>query len=69
MSAARLFDYLINKHNLKNDAELSKVTGMGGSFVSRARNGKLPVGDVRILAIHDVFDMPIKEIKGFLNEA
>ena len=69
MSAARLFDHLLRTYNLKNDSELAKVLGMGPPNISRARAGKIAFADAKILAVHDVFDMPIKEIKEMLNEA
>ena len=69
MSAARLFDHLIRTYNLKNDRELSQRTGINPANISRCRAGKIAFGDIKILAVHDAFDMPIKEIKGLLNEA
>ena len=69
MSAARLFDHLIRTYNLKNDRELSRWLAMNPSNVSRARKGTIAFGDVLILAVHDAFDMPIKDIKGMLNAA
>ena len=67
MSAARLFDYLINRFDLKNDRGLAHALEESPSNISRARAGKIAFGDTRILDVHEVFEVPIKEIKELLK--
>ena len=64
-----LFDYLINKFRLKNDRELSERLGVWPAAVSKARHGKLNMGPIWILVIHEEFELPIKDIKRMLNGA
>lgn len=64
-----LFDYLINKFRLKNDRELAQKLGVWPAAVSKARHGKLNIGPIWILVIHEEFELPIKDIKRMLNGA
>jgi plasmid maintenance system antidote protein VapI len=63
MNAAKLFDTIMDRHAIKNDAELSRQLEILPPSISRMRNGKLPVGAVTILRISETYDMPIKEIR------
>ena len=65
--SARLLDYLKNKFHIESDMELAKELGVSAPTLSRVRMGHKEVGANLILAIHDAFEMPIKDIKGMLN--
>lgn len=62
-----LFDYLINKFRLKNDRELAQKLGVWPAAVSKARHGRMNIGSIWILVIHEEFELPIKDIKRMLN--
>lgn len=65
--SAKLLDYLKDKYRLESDMELARELGVSAPTLSRVRTGHKPVGANLILAIHDAFEMPIKDIKGMLN--
>ena len=58
-----LLDYIRDRHDIRSDAELARELGCRPPVISKMRHGWLPFGAAYILAIHEVFDMPIKEIK------
>ena len=64
----KLFDTIIAEYNLKNDSEMCKRLEVTPPVVSKMRVGKLPVGPVMILNIHETFGMPIKRIKELIKE-
>jgi len=64
----RLFDHLQRTYKVRNDRELAKALGVWPAAVSKVRSGKLAFGDIWLLAVHDVFGLEIKDIKGMLNE-
>ena len=65
--SARLLDYLKDKYRLESDMELARELGVSAPTLSRVRMGHKEVGANLILAIHDAFEMSIKDIKGMLN--
>lgn len=64
----RLFDHLLRTYRVKNDRELAKLLGVLPPVVSKIRSGHAGMGDSIVLAVHEVFEMPIREIKGMLLE-
>ncbi|MES2787640.1 MAG: helix-turn-helix transcriptional regulator [Pseudomonadota bacterium] len=62
-NASALLDVLNSRYGMKNDAALSRQLGVAPPVISKLRHGRLPVGAVFVLKIHDAFDMPIKEIR------
>ena len=64
--SAKLLDYLRNKFNVESDFELAERLGASAPTMSRVRNGRSPVGANLILAIHEQFGIPIKDIKGMI---
>lgn len=62
-----LFDKLIKKYKLKNDAQLAQLLSMNRTHLSLYRSGKRVIGPQVILDIHDATDWPIKRIKGLLK--
>ena len=65
--ANRLFDHLLRTYKVKNDSALANLLGVLPPVVSKIRSGHAGMGDTILLAVHEVFEMPIKDIKGMLN--
>lgn len=61
-----LLDRVISHMNLKNDAAVSRLLGVPPPVVSKTRSGKIGLGAVMILNIHESTGLPIKEIKELL---
>jgi transcriptional regulator with XRE-family HTH domain len=65
----KLFDYLLDTYQLRNDRELARELGVQSGYVSRVRHGHLPVSASLMLGIHDVFGLEIHEIKALAQKA
>jgi transcriptional regulator with XRE-family HTH domain len=65
----RLFDYLLDTYQLRNDRELARELGTQSGYISRIRNGHMPISASLMLAIHDVFGLEIHEIKALAQKA
>jgi len=61
----RLFDFLIEKFDIKSDYQLAQMLEVGQSAVSKFRSGR-PVTANLILKVHETFEVPIKDIKALL---
>jgi hypothetical protein len=61
-----VLDYLKEKRLVKNDRDLARVLDVNPPLLSKIRNGYLKFGAGMILAVHEEFDIPIKEIKAML---
>jgi hypothetical protein len=59
----KLLDYLLATYRYKNDSILADVIGIKRPTLSKIRGRTMPVGATFILAVHDAFGIPIKEIK------
>ena len=64
----KLLDELIARFNVKNDRQLAKALGISTPVVSRIRNNKSAVSADIIIRIHEVYGMPIAEIKSLCVE-
>lgn len=62
-NSGNLFDALIARPEIKNDAGLSRALGVAPPVISKIRHGALKVGSSLILAIHETFDVPVAEIR------
>lgn len=62
----KLLDYLKTRFEIKNDRQLAKELGFSTPTISKIRTGKYNVSAELIIAIHERFNMTIKEIKSFL---
>jgi hypothetical protein len=62
-----LFDALITRHGLKNDAALARQMQMAPPVISKARAGKLPIGASMVLRIHDTCGLSIRDIRLLAN--
>lgn len=60
----KLLDELQNRFEIKNDRQLAAKLGVSTPVMSRVRNGKCAVSADIIIRIHEVFGLPIAEIKG-----
>lgn len=61
--ANKLFDHLLARFGLKNDAALCRLLKIYPPQLSKTRHGVLPVGATLILAIHEAFDIPVADIR------
>lgn len=61
-----VLDYLKEKGLVRNDRDLARVLEVNPPHLSKIRNGYLKFGAGMILAVHEEFDIPIKEIKALL---
>ena len=59
----KLLDTLIQKLNLKNDAELCRVLEVQPPIISKIRHRKLAVGATILLRMHEKSNIPIRELK------
>lgn len=58
-----ILDELQKRFDIKNDRQLSIKIGVAPPVLSRIRNGKAKVSAEMIIAVHEVFGIPIAEIK------
>jgi len=63
----KLLDTLIEKMQLKNDAELCRVLEVQPPIISKIRYGKLNVGATILLRMHEKSNIPIRELKELSN--
>jgi biotin-(acetyl-CoA carboxylase) ligase len=59
----KLLDTLIEKLQLKNDAELCRVLEVQPPIISKIRHRKLTVGATILLRMHEKSNIPIRELK------
>ena len=64
-----LFDDIMEKHNLKNDARLYELLDkkISRPDISRYRHGKKKMSSTHILAIHETLGMPVADIRSYLE--
>ena len=63
----RFLDELKDQFKIKTESELAKFMGIKWSSLYKVRNGYSFFGPSYILSVHEVFDIPIKEIKERVN--
>lgn len=61
-SLATLFDLLLKKHELKNDAALARALEVAPPEISKARRGRV-IGASLILRLHETLDVPVAVIR------
>jgi len=59
----KLLDTLIERLQLKNDAELCRVLEVQPPIISKIRHRKLNVGATILLRMHEKSNIPIRELK------
>ena len=57
-----LLDHLIAANGLKNDAALSRLLEVAPPVISKIRHRALRFGDSLVLRVHDITEMPVREI-------
>jgi len=62
-----LLDELLKRFNIKNDRQLSEKLDVAPPVISRIRNKKAKASSDFIIRVHEVFELPIAEIKGLLK--
>ncbi|HWY36891.1 MAG TPA: hypothetical protein VNX68_19760 [Nitrosopumilaceae archaeon] len=64
----RLLDALIEKLQLKNDAALSRILEVEAPLISKIRHGKIPIGGIMLLRMHDASGLSLKELRGLMGD-
>jgi len=59
----KLLDELQSRFDIKNDRQLAAKLDVSTPVMSRVRNGKCAVSADIMIRIHEVFGLPIAEIK------
>jgi hypothetical protein len=65
----KLLDTLIEKMQLKNDAELCRVLEVQPPIISKIRHRKLAVGATILLRMHEKSNMSIRELKDLSSQS
>lgn len=66
-NSGTLFDVMMQRMALKNDAALARLLEVAPPVISKIRHGVLPFGATLIIAVHEVTDWPIRDIKAMLR--
>lgn len=66
-NSGTLFDVMLHRLSLKNDAALARLLEVAPPVISKIRHGVLPFGATLIIAVHEVTEWPIKDIKAMLR--
>ena len=64
----RLLDAIIEKLELRNDAALSRVLAVEAPVISKIRHGKLPVGGVMLIRMHEASQLSIRELRNIMGD-
>ena len=64
----KLFDHLIEKFSLKNDAALARHLGLAPPVVSKIRHHHLPVSAAVLIRIHEVTDISIRDLRYLMGD-
>jgi transcriptional regulator with XRE-family HTH domain len=67
-NSGQLFDEIMRRNQLKNDAALCRFIGLKPSHVSKIRHGALPVSAETILLVHEKLGMPVAHIRALLPQ-
>jgi transcriptional regulator with XRE-family HTH domain len=63
MNANNLLNYLITQFKLKNDAALAREMKISAPIISKLRNGHSNLTAVLLVAIHEQFDISIRDLR------
>ena len=64
--SGQLFNDIIERYNLKNDAGLCKKLGISAPVISKIRNGKNGVSAEMILLIHEKLRITVADIRALV---
>jgi hypothetical protein len=65
---SRLLDAIIENLELKNDAALSRALAVEAPVISKIRHGKLPIGGVMLIRMHEVSGLSIRELRSLMGD-
>ncbi|MBI1771781.1 MAG: hypothetical protein HYR68_05460 [Burkholderiales bacterium] len=63
-----LFDTLIKRLHLKNDAALAKMLDVAPPVISKIRHLRLPIGASLMITMHEISDLSIKELRALMGD-
>ncbi|GJI94033.1 hypothetical protein RugamoR57_07510 [Duganella caerulea] len=63
-----LFNALLERLRLKNDAALSRALEVGPPLISKVRRAKLPLSSSFLIRIHEVSGLEIGELRKLMGE-
>lgn len=63
-----LLDVLIEKLNLKNDAELARALGVWPPLISRVRHCKLPIGASLLITMHEISGIKTRDLRALMGD-
>jgi len=63
-----LFDTLIARMKLKNDAALCRFLSVAPPIVSKIRHGRLPVGASMLIRMHEETNVSILELRELMGD-
>jgi hypothetical protein len=63
----QLLDLVIQKARLKNDSALARELRVHSAVISNIRHGVTNIGPALIVRIHDLTEMPVRDIKATLG--
>jgi plasmid maintenance system antidote protein VapI len=66
-SSGQLFNEIISRFRLKNDAALCAILDVGAPVISKIRHGNNQVSADIILRVHEKLRIPVAEIRSLLN--
>jgi hypothetical protein len=64
----RLLDAVIAAVGLKNDAALSRALAVEAPVISKIRHGKLPIGGILLIRMHEISHLSIKELRSLMGD-
>lgn len=62
-----LLDLVAKTIGARNDAKLARGLEVAPPVISKIRHGRLPVGALLIIKIHEITGMPVAEIKSYIT--
>ena len=65
----KLLDYLIKNYGYKNDNAIAEGTGISKGTISKIRTGKIKASAEIIIKVHEMYGLPIAQIKEMNNES
>lgn len=63
-----LLDELTKRLSLKNDAALARALEFAPPVISKIRHGRLPVGAIALIRMHEVSGIEIKELRELMGD-
>jgi hypothetical protein len=64
---SRFLDLVGDKLDAKNDAHLARILDSAPPVISKLRRETLPLGPTLLIRIHEVTDIPMRELKSMLG--